>query len=213
MATAPEAILKVVRTDIELPISGLDYEAISNMMDQQEHLARYEGGGVVHTEMSAKDHPNRSLIEMSMIEEGYEECDIEVTSLISHTVANSLRGLPELIVANACPDSAGQLIEEVEGALASDEGLVLDYPVLLNGRLIQLVSVKFKQLSLFEGAYESFAAMQILMAQQDIEPRWLQIVYADQYHRFPWEPGADRNLFQPVPRRGKYPVNASRLLN
>ncbi len=213
MATAPEAILKAVRTDIELPISGLDYEAISKMMDQQERLARYEGGGVVHTEMSAKDHPNRSLIEMSMIEEGYEECDIEVTSLVSHTVANTLRGLPELIVANACPDSAGQLIDEVEDALISEGGLALDYPVLLDGRLIQLVSVNFRDLALFDGAYESFAAMQILMVQQGLAPRWLQIVYADQYHRFPWEPGADQDLFQPVPRHGKYPARASRALN
>lgn len=213
MATAPDAILKPVRKDIELPISGLDCQAISKMMDQQELLARYEGGGIVHTEMSAKDHPNRDLIEMSMIEEGVEECDIEVTCLISHTVANTLHGMPELIVANACPESAGHLIEEVEAALASEEGLQLDVPTLLNGRLIQLVSMSFSALRNFEGAYESFAAMQILMVQQGHEPRWLQIVYADQYHRFPWEPGADGDLFQPVPGRGKYPAKSSRSLN
>ena len=162
-------------------------------MQFQEELTGSQGpDSMVHTTMAAPDHPLRILLELEYLEEGYE--DLEPRSTISHTVANTQAGIPELIVVGADPHSAEQLVREVEEAMTTEEGLDIGRPILVNGRLLQIVPVEFGGLSKFNDAF----ATQVLSCQWGTPPTWLQIVYADCGHRFPWEPGADPDIYQPV---------------
>lgn len=190
---------EVTKASIVIPFGDLDGEYLSKLMGFQEELVADMGSdSVVHTTMDAPNHPNRLLIEMEYLEEGYE--DPKARTTISHTIANTKAGKPELIVVGADGEDSRQLINEIEDAMKAD-GLDLDIPVLVNGRLVQLVTTDFRELSRFGDAYVSFVATQVLTCQWGITPTWIQIVYADGNHRFPWEPGADKNCYQPVAAR------------
>jgi len=194
---APTDGQAVVKATITIPMGDLDGRVLSELMQFQEELTGIQGpDSMIHTTMAAPDHPLRTLLELEYLEEGYE--DLEPRSTISHTVANTQAGIPELIVVGADPESAAQLVREVEETMTTQEGLEIGCPVLVNGRLLQIMPVEFKSLSKFNDAFASFVATQVLSCQWGTPPTWLQIVYADGGHRFPWEPGADPDIYQPV---------------
>lgn len=185
------------KATITIPMGNLDGKHLSELMSFQEELTESRGpDSIVHTTMEAPDHPLRTLIELEYLEEGYD--DIVPRSTISHTVANTQAGLPEMIIVGTDPDSAEALISEVEAAMRTEEGVEIGIPVLINDRLLQIIPVEFKQLSAFGDAFASFVATQVLSCQWGTPPTWLQIVYADAGNRFPWEPGADRDIYQPT---------------
>ena len=198
-------ILPDTRTDgtlptkatITIPTGDIDGQILSDLIAFQETLTESKGpDSMVHTTMNAPDHPLRTLIELEYLEEGYD--DTEPRATISHTVANTQVGLPEMIVVGADPHSAEQLVQEVEEAMRTEEGVEIGRPILVNGRLLEILPVEFKALSRFGDAFASFVATQVLSCQWGTPPTWLQIVYADGGHRFPWEPGADRDIYQPI---------------
>jgi len=190
----------IARTTIAIPTEGLDGREISDFMDfQQRVIADDECHGMVHTTMDAPDHPNRTQIELAYLEEGHD--DVSPRSTVSHTIANTKDGLPELIVVGADAQSATCLMIEVMDAMRSEEGLQIGVPVLVGRRLLQIQPIEFRALSSFRDAFVSFVATQVLSCQFGTPPTWMQIVYADGNHRFPWEPGADPDIYQPIADR------------
>ena len=103
-----------------------------------------------------------------------------------------------MIIVGADQHSAEQLVIEVEAAMRTEKGVEIGVPILVNERLLQILPVEFKALSRFGDAFASFVATQVLSCQWGTPPTWLQIVYADAGNRFPWEPGADPDIYQPI---------------
>lgn len=186
----------------EIKVYGpnLDWKIISDLMNYQEMIA-HEHGGIVHVTMSAEDHPNIEILKLDMIENGANPDNLKITCKISHTVGNSLNGIPDLFCTNLPEDISSDLINDLEAEMSRGQGVPIDLPFLMNSKLIQLVPTKFEQMTNLEGAFESIVAMQILTEQEGFVPEWLQIVYADRNYRFPWEPGTIPGFYQPVPAR------------
>ena len=191
--------------NIEVPIeisesqlNQIDWKAIAEIMGHHQTI-RHEDGGIVYAHMEANDHPNREALALDMIENGIAPEDVTITACITHTVANTELGLPEIIVVNADHECASKLIEMIEERMQSKQGIAINEPVIVENYLIQLVPTSFDQLAKFKGAYESFIAIEVLMAQKNLKPVWLQAVYSDSNYRFPWEPGVNPNRYQPVP--------------
>lgn len=210
MQTIPQA--RSGYTPLGIPDMGADCEILSSMMDTQEAIRSEnadQGSAVISVHISAASHPQRELIELSYIEEGHCPDTLEIHSPVVHSVNNTLLGLPELLVANVCCEQASYMIVKVNEKIQARE-IRLDEPFLIDDILVQLVPTSLNLLTGFDGAVESFLATHVLMATVRTEPEWLQIVYADDNFRFPWEPGADPDIFQPVPARpAKYPYHTN----
>jgi len=182
------------------PING---ESVSGMIDIQEqtlavmkrHNPEAYIPGVAHSSFSAPDHPMASTYNKYMREDEGESFECQM----AHSVGNTERGIPEVLILNMESEYAANVITRFTQAWDSmghemlgkfiDEENCLFYPHQITDNAA---------LRPYDSESGTLAAMELRLTHKNETPKWIQLIYSDDRWRMPWDPGTHEEAYQPI---------------
>lgn len=180
-----------------------DGESLKEMIDIQEqtlaamkrHNPEAYIPGIARASFSAPDHPMTDFFNKYHRED--EETNFECE--LVHSVGNTERGIPEVLILNMEAEYASSVIarftqawdsmgHEMLGKFIHEEDCLL-YPHMITDHAA---------LRPYDSESGTLAAMELRLGHKNETSKWIQLIYSDERWRMPWDPGNHKEAYQPI---------------